>query len=437
MLRVDGRFKSFWDATIILLTIVAAVEIPLRIAFQYNITGNMLVFELVVTAMFSLDIIVQFFSPVVIEGQVIRKHGFVAKKYLKGWFIIDLLAAVPFDLIFSGMFGASPRALRILRLLRLTRLLKLTRMYETFNKWQKSHVLNPSILRLFFFLFWILLIAHWIATGWLMLDGISPPEEGTYTSAQIYTHALYWTVTTLTTVGYGDITPSTTGQIIYTMVAMIIGVGIYGYVIGNISSLLANIDVAKAAQMKKMEEVNAFLRYHSLPVSLAEKVRDYYNYIFERGLGRDESEILDDLPGTLKKEVSLFLNKDLIEKVPFFKGAGEDFITRIVMALKPAVYMPGDYVMRRGQFGHHLYFISKGSVEVVSEDGQTVYATLHEGAFFGEMALVSNERRSASIRTVDYCDFYTLDKDSFQKILEEYPQFKSQVDNIIKRRRKR
>lgn len=81
-------------------------------------------------------------------------------------------------------------------------------------------------------------------------------------------HALHWCVTTLTTAGYGDVIPTTDAQKISTMVVMVLGVGVYGYMIGNMATLVANIDLAKAHCISTMERLSTFMRYRNMPLPL-------------------------------------------------------------------------------------------------------------------------------------------------------------------------
>ena len=102
--------------------------------------------------------------------------------------------------------------------------------------------------------------------------------------------------------------------------------------------------------------------------------------------------------------------------------------------LRPVVFTPGTYVFRAGDIGRHLYFINHGQVEVIAADGKTIYNTLKEGDFFGEIALLSSRPRTASVRTLDYCDMYTIDRDTFEKVLGHYPDFAKHVREIAKTR---
>ena len=187
------------------------------------------------------------------------------------------------------------------------------------REWRRHAVHKALGLRLAFFAFWLGLIAHWLACGWLVLGGSlalggQPAAADGFTQ---YLHALYWCVTTLTTIGYGDITPSTNVKIIYTMVVMVLGVTMYGYVIGNVANLLATRDLAKAHYTSNMERLSSFLNYRHVPINLQRRVYDYYAYLWENRLGYDETAVLSELPPNLRVEIALVLKQTRIHS----KGA--------------------------------------------------------------------------------------------------------------------
>jgi Cyclic nucleotide-binding domain/Ion channel len=332
---------------------------------------------------------------------------------------VDLLATIPFRLL----LGTTP--------LQLFRLLKLVRVVQFLQHWRRSEIHRAQFLRLGFFVYWLALIAHWLACGWLALRGMTPEVD----NGSNYLRALYWCITTLATVGYGDVVPTTNAQMVYAMVVMLIGVGVYGYVIGNVANLLANIDMAKAHYHANMERLSTFLNYRNIPPDLQRRIYTYYTYLWENRLGYDESAVLAELPVSLRTEVSLVLKREFIEKVPFFKGASQELIRDIALALRPVIFTPGDYVCRAGDIGWHMYFVSRGTVEVVAADGRTVLAKLSDGDFFGEIALLFSQPRTASIRALNYCDLYELGKETFEQILAHYPDFAMHVQDEARKRR--
>jgi voltage-gated potassium channel len=323
------------------------------------------------------------------------------------------------------------RLLRLFRLARLLRLFRLIRVAQTMKRINSTNMFNSSVLRLLFMVFWIAFAAHFIAAGWVVMVG-NPHNLDNLTR---YIRAFYWTITTLTTIGYGDITPVTNLQTIYVIIIEILGAGMYGFIIGNIANLIANIDIAKAQYKEKLEKINTFMKYRNLPAALQTRINEYYSYLWESRRGYDESSVLNDLPVSLQTQVSLYINKDIIAKVPIFKGATEAFIKEIILNLEPVVFTPGDTIVYKGDMGYDMFFISKGSVDVVSEDESVVYATLSGGQFFGEIALLFSSPRTATIKAREYCDMYRLKKDIFDDVLERYPRFEKQIKELADKRK--
>ncbi len=407
-----------WDLLITAGVTLAALNIPIQLVFGDHDRPIFVVIDRLLSLLFTADIVLNFWRPVRLDGLVSREPRRLARHYLRRGFGFDLLAAVPFRLL----LGVTP--------LLLLRLLKLARVIEFMRRWRHHKVHQAPVLRLGFFVFWLGLTAHWLSCGWLALRGV--PADAPEMSA--YLQALYWCVTTLTTVGYGDVTPTTDAQRAYTMLVMILGVGVYGYVIGNVAHLLANLDLAKAHYLANLERLSTFMRYRHIPPPLQRRIYDYYAYLWENRLGYDETTVLAELPPSLRTEVSLVLKQDFIQKVPFLKGASQELIRDIALELRPVVFTPGDYVFRAGEIGRHMYFISHGTVEIISADGRHIYTTLSDGDFFGEIALLRSQPRTASVRATDYCDLYALDKDAFERVLRHYPDFARHMQDMARQR---
>ncbi len=416
-----AHFDRVWNILIVAAAAYSAVSIPARLVLDMHEQASMLgVLDGLVTLIFSADVVLRFRTSrraAADSEHAARVHH---SEYSATWRILDCIAAVPFSL------------LPVVGSIQVFRLTKLARVAQFMLLWQKRDVQRANILRLAFFAFWLALSTHWIACGWLALQ--NEPFESD--SGEKYLGAMYWTMQTLSTVGYGDVKPSSNSQKMYAIGVMIFGVAVYGYIIGNVASVLAKIDPAKGHYLENLERLNAFLSYRSIPQPLQQRIRDYYEYLWEKRLGYDESSLVADLPPSLRTEVSLFLKKDIIEKVPLFKGAGETFIREIALGMRPVVYMPGDYVFRAGDSAGEMYFINTGRFEVVSKDGNTIN-TLTDGDFFGEIALFLNTPRTAGVRAVQYCDVYRLDKEAFDRVLLRYPEMAAHIEAMAKERQLR
>jgi voltage-gated potassium channel len=119
--------------------------------------------------------------------------------------------------------------------------------------------------------------------------------------------------------------------------------------------------------------------------------------------------------------------------VPLFKGANDTLMHTLTLALCPAAAGAGEEIVRNGDVGQEMYFICRGNVEVVDGGGKVV-KTMGEGEFFGELALLCDQPRSATVRAATPCDLFVLKKGDFTRALKEYPQFADSVNEVAKTR---
>ena len=270
----------------------------------------------------------------------------------------------------------------------------------------------------------VLLLAHLIACGWLRLRGL---ENLDLTSA--YIRSYYWSITSLTTVGYGDIVPKQNAEYLYATFVMILGIAMYAVIIGNIANLLAQRDHTRIAYQEKIEKLKSYLKYHQIPQKMQQRIWDYYQYTWINRIGSDGFKPITDLPEPLRTDIALHLAGDLIRASEFFKDGSPELLRFLAPRLNARLNLPGDIIIRESEPGEEMFFIAEGAVEVIKSD--KIINTLKSGDYFGEMSLLnSSSIRNASIRAITVVESFSLHKVDFNLALKYFPDFDMHIKTV-------
>jgi CPA1 family monovalent cation:H+ antiporter len=125
--------------------------------------------------------------------------------------------------------------------------------------------------------------------------------------------------------------------------------------------------------------------------------------------------------------------RGLISRVPMFASLEEVDLDAVAHLLRPRVCVPGEALIKKGERGDAMYFISSGVVEVHAA-GQRIPLTA--GNFFGEMALVMSTPRQADVTASTYCQLLVLHDADFKAILRRHPAIKTMIDHEAEHRSK-
>lgn len=427
-----SRFRVTWDALIIVLVFMTCTAIPYQFAFKQEFTPGLISIWAVIDVVFIVDILLNFFTTHRSQGFEVKDGRSTVRHYLKGRFTIDLIANFPFGLILWAAGDPLVYGISSVLAIRLLHLLRVNRMFLILDRWEALHWVNPGYIKVVKFGGFIGLVTHWIASLWFMIarmDGF--PADSWVVKAGIesagpvaqYVRSLYWTITTMTTVGYGDITPARTTEYLVAVLVMLMGASLYAFLIGTVASLLSNLNAPRSQHRERIQAVTRYLHGRGVPPELNSRVRNYYEYLWERYQGTREGALLDDLPPPLRLDIMGHLAGNILDTVPLFKYSPPSLRDQLLMSLVLQTYPPDCLVVKEGSVGNEMYFITQGSVDITSDRGGKVHGNLSAGDYFGYMSMALNEKRTASIHTAEYCDMLILNREEFDAIREQFPEF--------------
>lgn len=410
----EDKSHIIWNVVVVIATSYLAIHLPLRVLdFDTDVVFDGLYW--CATGVLVIDFIFRFRGSNILSSNKDSNSELTKANLL--WLVIDLVAAIPLLVISS------------VPIIQLLQLIKLARIAQYFNHTMDVEVRHKRSLTLSFFLFWLIIAIHWLSCGWLSIIGIDPAIDH-YSN---YVRALYWNITTLTTVGYGDITPSNNIQMWYSMLVQLLGIGAFGYIIGQVVSVLSKKDPVENQYIDSVELLYTTLKHRHISRDLQGRVMNYYKYVRDEKIGYDESAFLDSLPTSLRTEAAIDLRKRFIHRIPLFKNTGEKFLSEIATKLEVLVATPGDFFFKKGDNGEEMFLIISGEVEVLDDD-HNVLAVLSDGNHFGEVALVSSDIRTASVRASQFCNLYKLTKETFNEVVAGHPDIAKEINKIAKAR---
>lgn len=353
--------------------------------------------------------------------------------FIHSWkFKFGVFCILPFDFLYL-VIGFNYSVLRINRCIKLWRVREFFILAET-------HTNFPHHFRVFKLVLYIIILIHWNACiyfeisralgfgtdGWVYPDPSSAPYSDFWMQ---YIYSFYWSVLTLTTIG-DTAYPEHVYSYCYCIVDALVGVLMFATIFGNIGAMINEMDASRTEFQRKVDSVKRYMEIRQVAGELQERVVKWFDYTWNNEQSIDDRKALEALPEKLRAEISIHVHLSAFRDVAIFKDCEPGLLVELVLKLRLQVFSPGDYICRKGDIGKEMYIIKRGVLQVVSEDGKKVFATLKSGCVFGEISILNiagnktGNRRTASVRSLGYSDIFCLSKNDLWDALQEYPEGK-------------
>ena len=329
----NNKIRVYWDCLIGLFVIYTALTLPCQLAFEsYAIDNqkNLLLLDYTILTFYFFDIIVNMNTAYYCEkyNAYVLLRGPIFVKYLKSWFFIDFIAFFPFDLVvtlYLDMQGdilndremfhtlVYVKVIRILRLIKLTKYLNVT---KNMNYLTDKANISPSVLNIFYTIINVLVVGHFLACVWWgvasQLTNHPWYDNDNYTYMNLreapfrvqYVTSLYLSITTLTTTGYGDITPNNTLERLMAIFIFVLGALVYGYVTANVSTIIGKISKNRARINKFQSQIREYLNCEDISETFLKEVTEHAKKIKRRCSTFDEKLLLGRLPNHIQLGLS-------------------------------------------------------------------------------------------------------------------------------------
>lgn len=440
----DDKLKVCWDIFIVLLVIYTSTIYMYRLAFSDRDTYYWVIFEYVVDFFFFLDSMLTFICCYYDEAsELVVDRRQIAVTYLKSWFLCDLIGFFPFEVFSNQKVGANmqfPSDLdSFYRVLRFSKLVRITKLWNnTLKRLQIEEFLinyNIQFKRMHYLCFFFLLFCHIVCCFWciLPLANTSPRDWEIFygiqdsTDFEKYLAGFYWIITTVCTIGYGDIVPENDLEKGVAICVMSAGVFFYSYTISSITSMMSSNNYQNSRIEEYCNVLQGIVNEFKLTKGFHRKLEDalVYNLTEKR---MDFTMVLNSLPPKVASMLKYAMNHKLLENNQFFTDKPFHFIQKILEFLMPYKVEANEYIYKEGAPCDEIFFVLSGEVAFVYENN-IIYESVGPGGYFGDAEIFLCEERETTVKSLKRTKMLTIDREILLSILKDYEKVK--VDMII------
>jgi CRP-like cAMP-binding protein len=487
----NKTYKLWWGFTVF-CTFVTAFYETYQVAFGPGgeTGGGGAIIAYLLIGVFLIDMAVNFNLAFYDQNdEIVYNRKLIAQNYIHGgersrtgMFWIDLLGSFPFYVLALAVTGQTgtddsyTQYLALFRLLRLFRLYRAKQLYDILQYSTKISFMTLTLGRDFTVImvwthlhaciFYFISRQHNFDPDTTWVGGLVSESNG----MERYTVSLYWSITTFTTVGYGDFSPVNEIEQVFGIIYMLLNIILQAWVIGSITLLIVKQDEATGSYRDTLERLDDYSSAHGLPQAFYKRLKTQVKLDFNNREIADE-QVLQEFPVSVRRKVLRKLYLPSLLQTSLMQGVRQQFVDAFLSASQVEFFSPGEEILGKGAIAGDLYLLVGGVVQLVTRDkmvkdplkdphsvaaagsasddgwesvlsdsiaGSSTHAAIGKhiqaGEFINPIGFFTESPQMSTARTLTVCKTLTLPRQAYQLMADDHPVGAQQVlENLLRK----
>ncbi|GMP71898.1 hypothetical protein CsSME_00030142 [Camellia sinensis var. sinensis] len=419
-----------WEGFLIVFVVFLAWICPFEFAFLSYKQDVLFIINNIVNCFFATDIILTFFVAY-LDSQthiLVDDPKKIAIRYISTWFVFDLCSTVPFQslslLLTNHSTGIGFKLLNMLRLWRLRRVSALFARLEKNIRFNYFWTRCTKLISVTLFAvhcagcFNYLIADRYYDAKKTWIGAVHPnfKEESIWDR---YVTSIYYSITTLTTTGYGDLHAENPIEMLFDIFFMLFNLGLTSYLVGNMTNLVVHWTGHTRNFRETIKAAKEFARRNQLPSHVQNKILSHICLKF-RTEGLKHQDTLNGLPKAIRLSIAHYLFFPIVQNVHLFQGVSHDFLLQLVPEMEAEYYPPKEDVILQNKAPTDLYILVSGAVDLIAHiDGHDqAIGKAVAGDVFGEIGVLCHMPQPFTVQTTEISQILRLNGSILMNIIQ-------------------
>ncbi|EAY07248.1 cation channel family protein [Trichomonas vaginalis G3] len=417
-----NRFRRAWEYIMFFLSLMCFAEITFvyfiypQLKFVYYIPF------FIPDILFAADHFIIRRTLCISGGEIVDDTEKIKKAYGNFLLIIHLISIFPLSWI-----GIIIKYRHVYLILSLNKMLRITRAYTTFMNINNLLPYMGSFATIIPAFMILLFVTHIFAVIMIIISNAeSKPESWTtpykdrgFTPIMLYITAIYFVLTTVSTVGYGDITPETNVEVITIIFVQIIGVIMHTAIIARMISVFVNtLEQSFITQYKVAQD---FMKFKKIDNERRKEVRNFCQYYWETtGATGGVRNLLRNIPKALRTTIKLEMTRPFFDATVSFNALSPGQLAKVAHVIKHITFSPGSYLCKQGEKCNFMLFVGRGIISIIVDDVAIASESCTQSTVHGENQMLLGTNCATSIRALTYVDAWVLYQEDLSNLMRHH-----------------